>query len=196
MAYDPVAAAVVELALRVADNPPPVSRKAATRFRTLQNEAQALVRKAEALTRTWEAAPSRETAGTVRDAWLDAQRANKLAEDALAIARPGFSDEDGAAIKAASSDGAINAALRSFLDRAEITTRVRKDGRRGAATVVMFHYAGGGTIGLKYRPKDGRRASSEARLGGYTVADHKSDRDAGAGTGRPRTVRTGTGTKR
>lgn len=158
--YEPVAQAVVELALGVADNPPPVSRKLAKAFREAQTEADRLFQKAQAMTETWEAEPSRETAGRVREAWLEAQRANDAAETALAVARPGFSPVDGEALKAAASDAAMNTALRAFLSSVDVRHEATADREGAGRGVITFHYVGGGTAAAKYEAAKRKRSDA------------------------------------
>ena len=158
--YEPIAQAVVELALGVADNPPPVSRKLAKAFREAQAEADRLFQKAQAMTETWEAEPSRETAGRVREAWLEAQRANDAAETALAVARPGFSPVDGEALKAAASDAAMNTALRAFLSSVDVRHEANAGLEGAGRGVITFHYHGGGTAAVKYEAAPRKRADA------------------------------------
>jgi DNA invertase Pin-like site-specific DNA recombinase len=154
--YEPIAQAVVELAVAVADRPPPVSSKTADTYTTAAKVADATFAKADKLRIALEASPSKEATLALRSAWLAYQDAQETADRAWDAARPGYAAVDVEAIKTASSDEQMNRALRAFLDRVEV-----RHGDPGPDDgTITFHYLGGGEAGVRYKAAPRKRSDA------------------------------------
>lgn len=156
--YEAVAQAVIDLALRVADEVPSVSKKAADEFRRAVKDRDAALAKADKLRVALEAAPSKPGTEALRDAWLAYQEAEQRADEAFSRARPGYADTDREAIKGAASDADMNRALRAILDRVDV-----RASRNGEPSSVVFQYVGGGRAEALFHAVASRRGSVAPR---------------------------------
>lgn len=158
--YEPIAGAVVTLALKVADTIPTTSPKASAAYLKAGKVADEAFERAQKLAASWEAAPSRELAGRVRDAFIAARDAQHAADAAWDVARPGYSELDSEAIKNAASDAEMNRALSAFLESVDVRHEAGTERGDPGKGVITFHYRGGGKAGLKYVAKKRERADA------------------------------------